>query len=110
MKISEVVKQLSLDVLSGSENIGAEVTGGYTSDLLSDVMGNIKDGQIWITMQTHKNVLAVAMLREASAVIIVNGNKPDADMLEKAIKEGFPVLATNERAFEISGKLYAIIQ
>ena len=86
-----------------------EVTGAYTSDLLSDVMGNINEGNVWITLQTHKNVMAIASLRDASAVILVKGLQPDADMLEKANDEGIPVLVTELPAFEISGKLYQLL-
>ena len=72
-------------------------------------MGNVDDGNAWITLQTHKNVMAIASLRDLSAVILVKGLQPDVDMLEKANEEGIPVLSTNEQAFEISGKLFQLI-
>jgi len=109
MNISEIIKQLNLTVIAGKEGIENEITGGYTSDLLSDVMGNIKDGNIWVTLQTHKNVMAIASLRDVSAVVLVKGLKPDADMLEKANEEGIPVLGTDEETFEITGKIYNLL-
>ena len=109
MKISEIIKQLNLSVIAGKEGVKNEVTGGYTSDLLSDVMGNIKDGNIWVTLQTHKNVMAIASLRDVSAVVLVKGLKPDTDMLEKANEEGIPVLGTDEETFEITGKIYNLL-
>lgn len=86
-----------------------EIKGGYTSDLLSDVMGFAKEGQVWITLQTHKNVLAIASLKELAAILLVKGNQPEEDMLEQAIEEGIPVLGTDEQTFETTGKVYQLI-
>jgi serine kinase of HPr protein (carbohydrate metabolism regulator) len=109
MKVSEIIAALDLSLIVGKQGLENEVTGAYTSDLLSDVMGNIQDGNVWITLQTHKNVLAIASLRDASAIILVKGLKPDADMLDKAQEEGIPILSTQMQAFEISGKLYQLL-
>ena len=68
MKINELITALNLTLIGGADGINKEITGGYTSDLLSDVMGNINDGNIWITLQTHKNVMAIASLRDVSGV------------------------------------------
>ena len=82
MKVCDLVKMLNLTVFCGEEGLDTEITGGYTSDLLSDVMGHIEEGMLWITMQTHQNILAVATLKDASAVLIVNGTSPDDETLQ----------------------------
>ena len=51
MKVCDLVKMLNLTVFCGEEGLDTEITGGYTSDLLSDVMGHIEEGMLWITMQ-----------------------------------------------------------
>ena len=66
MKISEIVNRLNLKVVAGADGLGAEVTGGYVSDLLSDVIGHAAEGNIWITLQTHQNIVAVASLKEVA--------------------------------------------
>lgn len=109
MTVNDIISKLNLTLLGGEQGLNKEVTGAYTCDLLSDVMGNVDDGNAWITLQTHKNVMAIASLRDLSAVILVKGLQPDVDMLEKANEEGIPVLSTNEQAFEISGKLFQLI-
>ena len=53
MKVSELVEKLDLKVYSGQKGLDREITGGYVSDLLSDVMGNAQEGQLWITLQVH---------------------------------------------------------
>jgi predicted transcriptional regulator len=109
MKVSEIVKQLGLKVFSGSNGLENEITDGYTSDLLSDVMGHADAGCAWITLQTHKNVMAIASLKDLSAVILVKGFEPEIDMAAQSNEEGIPVLGSSEEAFTVSGKLYNLL-
>lgn len=110
MRVNDIVKELELKVFCGEEHLDREVRGGYVSDLLSDVMGNASEGDVWVTLQTHKNVMAVASLKEVAAVILVKGHKPDDDTLAQGVEEGIPMLGTDMEAFELTGKLYGLIQ
>jgi len=110
MIVSDIVNTLGLKVVCGQTGLNREITGGYVSDLLSDVMGNSKEGQIWITLQTHKNVMAIASLKDLAAVILVKGYMPDDDTASQSNEEGVPVLVTNLTAFEIAGKLYETLK
>ena len=110
MTLTEVVEKLGLRVLT-SKGVGdATVTGGYTCDLLSNVMGNSKTGNIWITMQTHQNILAVAKLKELVGIVLVNDRQPDKEVIRKANEEHVAVLSTDESAFSISGQLYQLLK
>ena len=93
MKIAEIVSKLDLTVISGINGLNREITGGYVSDLLSDVIGNAKEGNIWITLQTHQNIMAVASLKDLSAVIIVKGSLPENDTIRKSNEENIPILS-----------------
>ena len=109
MIVKEIIEALHLEVFSGSEGLTNEVTGGYASDLLSDVMGNADAGRIWVTLQTHKNSVAVASLKDLSAIILVHGFKPEEDAALQSNEEHIPVLGTSDGAFEISGKLFKLL-
>ena len=109
MKLKEIIEKLQLKVLTGQDRLETEVTGGYTSDLLSDVMANSKAKNLWITLQTHQNIIAVAKLRDLAGIIIINNRKPDEETLQKAKEEDVPLLSTGEMAFKITGKLYDLI-
>ena len=87
-----------------------EITGGYVSDLLSDVMGNAKEGQVWITLQTHQNIIAVGSLKDIAAIIIVKGFVPEADTIEKSNIENIPVLSTGLDTFNITGRLFELLK
>ena len=106
MKVSDLVKEFNLKVFCGEEGLNNPVRGGYVSDLLSDVMGNAGEGDVWITLQTHQNVMAVASLKDLAAVIIVQDFEPGRETIQHSNEEGIPVLGTSARTFEISGKLY----
>lgn len=109
MKLKNIVTRLDLKVLAAAENLDKEVTGGYTSDLLSDVIGNADANNLWITLQTHHNIIAVAKLKDLAGIILVNSRQPDEETLQKAKEENIPLLQTDSMAFTISGKLYELI-
>ncbi|MBO7446087.1 MAG: serine kinase [Bacteroidales bacterium] len=109
MTVKDIIEKMNLKVYSGENNLGNEIKGGYVSDLLSDVMGFAQEGHAWVTLQTHKNVIAIASLKELACVILVKGNEPDEDMLEQAKEEEIPVLGTTEQTFEVAGQLYMML-
>jgi predicted transcriptional regulator len=109
MKVSDLVKALNLTVYSGEEGLDRTVNGGYVSDLLSDVMGFAREGDVWITLQTHQNVMAVASLRDLAAVILVKGFEPAEDTVEHSVEEGIPILGTTTDTFEVAGRLYELL-
>ena len=109
MKVSDLVKELDLTIYGGESGLEKEITGGYSSDLLSDVMGNADEGQVWITLQVHKNIMAVALLKEISAIILVKGLIPENDVKEISNEKKIPVLGTSLDAFSLAGKIYGYL-
>jgi hypothetical protein len=82
--------------------VDAEVLDGYTSDLLSDVMAHAKEGSVLITIQAHKNSVAVCSLVGAVAMLICNNRPADDDMLAAAASEGIAVFRTPSNQFQTS--------
>jgi len=107
MRVSDLVEKFGLKVFSGKEGLENEVKWGYVSDLLSDVMGSATEDQVWITLQTHQNVIAIASLKDLAAVIIVKGLQPDSETIERSKEEKIPLLGTELDTFGMAGKLYA---
>lgn len=106
MKIKKIIDELNLTVLSGP--FEKEIAGGYTSDLLSDVLANGETGSIWVTIQIHRNVVAVASLQEFAGVIVAGGRKPDDQTITEAEREQLNLLSTPMSSYETVGKLYAL--
>lgn len=110
MKVKDLVEKLNLKVLAGANGLDREIDGCYISDLLSDVMGNAQEGNIWITLQTHKNVMAVASLKEIACIILVKNLTANEDTINQSNEEGLPLLQTSLTTYEIAGKVYNLIE
>lgn len=108
MKLRELADALSLEVKTPEIDLDREVTGGYVSDLLSDVIGNAREGFLWVTLQVHLNIVAVASLKGLSAIVLVNNRNPDQETLKKAEQENVPILASPLPTFELVGRLYSL--
>ena len=111
MKVKEMTEKLDLKLLTkdvSEDALYAEVEGGYASDLLSNAMGQGQPGMVWVTMQGHQNVAAVASLIGFAAVIVAGDGPVAEDTLHKANLNDVVVAATEEPAFEVIGKLYEL--
>lgn len=101
MKISEIDALEQFTCVQG-EYDDVEIEAGYTSDLLSDVMGNAAENSVLITIQAHKNTVAVSSLAGVVAIIICNKRPVPEDMLEASADEGIAVFQTSENQFTTS--------
>lgn len=110
MKVHEVTDTLSLEIKSCGSLLQNEIKGAYVSDLLSDVMGNSQEGHLWITLQTHLNIVAVAGLKNLAGIIIVGSRQLQDDVLQKAEAEKVLIMSTPLTAFETAGRLYQLLQ
>ena len=108
MIVSEMAQRAELEVRTAAGRLSAEVTGGYASDLLSAVMANAVEGNVWVTCHAHPNIVAVALLVKLSAIILVAGRQPEDETAEKAEQEGVPILVSSLPAFELVGRLHAV--
>jgi hypothetical protein len=109
MSLQEVINRLDLKVLTTPQDFNlVDPQGGYVSDLLSCVVAGAQPGNIWVTVQAHMNVVAVAALREVSAVIITENAQPDADVIGKANEQGVVLLSTAHPSFQVAGRLWEL--
>ncbi|HMU92327.1 MAG TPA: hypothetical protein PKE35_02045 [Anaerolineales bacterium] len=109
MNLQQIIERLNLNLLTDPrdfETIHPE--GGYTSDLLSCVMAGAKSKYIWVTLQAHLNIVAVAALLDVAAIIITEDAQPDAATITKANEQGVILLSTSMPSFEVDGKLWEI--
>jgi hypothetical protein len=107
MTLQEIITQLELTVLTQSKEF-AKITPsrGYASDLLSCVIAKAQRQAVWVTLQAHLNIVAVAALLDLSAIIITEGALPDSETIAKANEEGITLLSTDKTTFEIVGHLW----
>ncbi|NWF54849.1 MAG: serine kinase [Syntrophaceae bacterium] len=108
MKLKELAEKLKLELTTPNTPLEGEVKSGYSSDLLSDVLANSVEGDLWITRQTHLNIVAIAVMRDLAGIVLVNGAHPDPDTVEKAAEKKVPIFRTSLPTFEIVGRLYQL--
>ncbi len=108
MKLEELSSQLSLEARTAAGKLDTEVTGGYAADLLSCVMAQAQAGNVWVTLQGHPNIVAVASLLGLAGIIITEGMTPDATTIERAEEEGIPILTTQLTTYTVVGRLFEL--
>lgn len=107
MNLQEIIRDLNLSVYTEQKDFSALTpTGGYASDLLSCVMAGAKAGNLWVTLQVHVNILAVAALTEVCAIVISEGATPEPEVIEKANSQGITLLGTKSATYQVVGKLW----
>jgi len=108
MKLINLIEKTGCNAVTSGDS-GAEIRAGYTGDLLSDVMANAPSDSVLITIQAHKNTIAVATLAGIRAIILCNGRTAPDDMKESAAAEGIAILSTKEDQFTVSAKVSRLI-
>jgi len=105
MHLRELMKQLDLKLLNKGEKLDEEVRGGYVGDLLSDVIASGRQNDIWITIQVHENIIAVATLKDLAGIILAKDAKPLAETLEAAASENVTLLSSSLNSYQIVASL-----
>lgn len=107
MNLQQIIQKLGLKVLTDQRDFSIiQPRGGYTSDLLSCVMAGARANSLWVTLQAHLNIVAVAALLDISAIIITEDARPDAATIARANEQGVILLSTPLPTYEVDGKLW----
>ena len=92
---------------AGHDSLDRQVAGGYCGDRLSDVMAHAPTGCIWFTVQTHQNIINVAVLHSMAAIVLTGGHAPDQETIDRANEEGMPLLMSSQSSYYLSGLAFA---
>ncbi len=104
----KIIKSLDLSLHTGLRTLRREIRGAYCGDLLSDVLAHASQGDLWITIHRHRNVIAVATLVGIGGVVVTGGRTPDPDTVLDAEREEMPLFTTQLNNYQASGKIYRI--
>ena len=108
MKVCELCEALSAKALVLPEP-EREIEGAYVGDLLSWVMGRAEEKNVWVTIMSNVNVIAVASLAAVSCVVFAEGVIHDVDVIKRAETEGINLLSVESAAFETCAKISGLI-
>ena len=106
MLLSDLMNDVSLKLISGT--LPESFEGVYVGDLLSRAMSHVESGNLWITIMNNINVVAVASLTEASAVVLAEDVvlMPEAEVAAK--EKGICILSSSDSAFELCCRIGAL--
>ena len=108
MKLSQIIVKCNLKkVVFCSDD---DIVSGYCGDLMSDVIANADQQSIWVTIQAHKNSIAVALIKDIRAIVFTNQVEINQALIEKAKEEDINLLTTEKNSFEISGLVYQLLE
>jgi len=108
MTLKELAERLGWELRTKNVPVDTDVKTGYSSDLLSDVLANSIEGDLWITRQAHLNIVAIAVMRDLSGILLANGVEPEPETIAKAAEKMVPIFQTPLPTFEVVGRLYQL--
>ncbi len=103
-KVREILTIVGGEILVGSPEV--EVIGCYVGDLLSDVLANARPGVLWITIQTHRNIVSVASMKDIPVILVSRNRRADTQTLAEAEDAGITIATTALTSYEAAGKLW----
>lgn len=108
MLLKEIVELLKLKTFLPEQNLAIKAQGVICGDMLSYILGNGQESNLWLTIQAHQNIIAIASLLNLSAIIITDNIQPPAATIAKAQQEHIVLLGTVSKTYELAGKLYTL--
>jgi predicted transcriptional regulator len=106
MTLRELATLLEWDALSEGSGLDVAVLGCYSGDLLSHALASAEPGQIWITIQRHANVVAVAQVAGLAGILLACGSRASDSVIERAREGGVPMLTSPDSAFVLAGRIH----
>ena len=100
MTVAELANKFGMEVLSMPDG-DREITGVYAGDLLSWVMGRAQSGDLWVTIMTNVNVVAVAVMSDVACVVISENAEIEQTVIDKATAQGINLLRTSLTTYQV---------
>jgi predicted transcriptional regulator len=108
VKLSQIIEKCSLQKIVF--NADEEIKNGYCGDLMSDVIAHARTDSIWITIQAHKNSIAVALIKDIRAIVFTNNVDINQEIIDKAKEENINLFRSKKNSFQICGLLYKLLE
>ena len=100
MKVNQIIEPLKAEVVVGEKMEEQDIEGGYCGDLLSDCIASAKEESVWVTIQSHPNIVAVAVLVGMPCIVVSNYQEIGEETVKRAQKEGITILRTSLTSYQ----------
>ena len=108
MRVRDVVTALDLEIIHEGDHMDDAVEGGYSGDLLSDVIAASRRHDMWITIQSHENIIAVATLKDLAAVVLARNSIPHTETVDHAKREEVTLLRSPLTSYQLVARLVSM--
>ena len=108
MKVKDLIEKENFNLVTDRKTSDKAICGVYCCDLLSFVMSHASTKNVWITVQTHMNIIAVASLLELGCIIIPESIEIEQETIDRANEEDIPILSTTLNTYQIFCVLYEV--
>jgi hypothetical protein len=106
MRISEIAQKTGVEALNTEDDV--DVSGVYISDMASDIITGAQAGNLLVTLQTHKNLIAAANVVDVCMVVFAHSKRPAEDVVELADRVGIALFTTTDDTWTYARKLFDI--
>ena len=107
MKVKDIVGLLDAEIICGEEaDLETEVHSACGSDMMSDVLADVKDQAVLLTGLVNSQVIRTAEMMDMVCIVFVRSKRPTLEMIEIAQESGLVLLASKKRMYEACGTLY----
>ncbi|MCK7512826.1 MAG: hypothetical protein MZV70_58250 [Desulfobacterales bacterium] len=102
MTLAELVKRIGCEIMTGNVNLDKDIKDGYVSDLLSDVIGNIKE-KLYLDnhSEAHQHPWRSKTERGCVPFSYPATSRLRITVIAKAREEGVAILRDPRSAFEL---------
>ena len=107
MTVREMAQRLSLTAITASDD-EREFSGAYIGDLLSWVMGRAQHDNVWITIMSNINIVAVASLADVACIVLAEGGALEDNVRATAEQKGVNVYTSEKTAYELAAELASL--
>jgi len=107
ISLKQICNELAAEIHVEGD-LAREVSKAVVGDLLSFVMGSDAEGAAWVTIQSHLNVAAVAVLKDMPVIIIAAGRAPAEDLKVRCGIENITLITARDSIFDVCIKLGAM--
>jgi predicted transcriptional regulator len=108
MTLGKIIEILEAEVISGAEELNAEISSACSTDLMSDLLRfSRKPQSVLITGLANSQVVRTCEIADIKAIVFVLDKRPDAEIIEMAREKGIALIVTSLSKFTSCGRLYA---
>lgn len=106
MKLKDIIACVDGHLICGDSHLEDEITRGFASDLMSDVLTILEDDILLITGLSNNQAIRTAEMSDIKNILLVRNKKPSQNMIDMAQELNISLSYTSYSLFKASALLF----